>query len=175
MGLILMFSCFLIAAQLALLADSPAEQLAKSKIKWAETKAKHGDTYNYTVRFQSFVGFGHSTTIFVEKGKVVKRQFEAWDSPKAPPVSGVAPMPGKTWVEEEDQIGKHQEGANAKTLDELYDVAEKVVHTKLENFQKLYLQMDNAGLLRHAFIVDTRIADDAPRKGVAIENIQFKK
>jgi len=170
-----MFSCFLIAAQLTLLADSPAEQLAKSKIKWADAKTKNGNNYNYTVSFRSFVGFGHTTTVFIENGKVVKRQFEAWDAPKAPPLPGVAPIPSKTWVEEGDQIGKHQEGANAKTLDELYDTAEKLVNTRLENFEKLYLQMDKAGLLRHAFIVDTRIADDAPRKGVAIDNILFKK
>jgi hypothetical protein len=170
-----MISCFLIAAQLALLADSPAEQLAKSKIKWAEANAKHGNNYSYTVSFRSFVGFGHSTTVFIENGKVVKRQFEAWDSPKAPQLPGAAPTANKTWVEKGDQIGKNPEGANAKTLDELYEAAEKVVNTKLENHQKLYLQMDKDGLLRHAFIVDTRIADDAPRNGIAIDQIKFEK
>lgn len=170
-----MVSCFLIAAHLALLTDSPPDQLAKSKTKWAEAKAKHGNNYTYTISFQSFVGFGHITTVFIENGKVVKRQFKAWDSPNAPQLPGALPVPTKTWDENGDQIGKNPEGATAKTLDELYDAAEKVVNTKLESYQKLYLQMDTEGLLRHAFIVDTRIADDAPRKGIAIDNLKFTK
>jgi len=77
-------------------------------------------------------------------------------------------------VEKGDQVGKNQrEGARPRMLDELYTEAGKVIATRLQPAEKLYFKLDKEGLLEYAFIVDTRIADDGPRRGVLIGNLRM--
>jgi hypothetical protein len=110
----------------------------------------------------------------VRNNKVVERKYSEFDR-NAPPSP---PEPGKTagekWTEKGNQLGIHQEGAPLKTLDDLYQEAQQLLETKLTPEQRLYVRFDKQGLLESCFYVDTRIAGDAPRKGVAIGNIQLE-
>ena len=155
-------------------ADEPAAQLAQSLKVWAESRPRHDNTYSYTVTFRSFVGFGHETTIVVAKGKVVERRYKSFAGPAKPVEPGKEGAPEPGWVEKGDQVGKNQrEGARPRTLDELYTEAGKVIATRLQPAEKLYFKLDKEGLLEYAFIVDTRIADDGPRRGVLIGNLRM--
>ena len=71
-------------------------------------------------------------------------------------------------------MGSHKKGAPPKTLDELYTEAGKVLEAKLEPHHRLYVRLDERGLLKMCFYVDTRIADDAPRTGVVIDSIRLE-
>ena len=81
--------------------------------------------------------------------------------------------PKPDWVEMTDSIGKHKDGAPARTMEQLYDEAEKAAEQKLQPFEKRYVKTDSRGLLEYAFIVDKRIADDSPRKGVSISKLKL--
>jgi len=151
-----------------------SESLARSLEIWQELKVKCGGNYSYTVSFSSWVGFGHSTEIVIRDNNVVERKYSEFnrDTPPPPPESGK--MRGEKWTEKGDQLGIHKEGAPGKTLDDLYREAQKLLETKLTPEQQLYVKFDKQGLLESCFYVDTRIADDAPRQGVAIGDIKLE-
>ena len=150
------------------------ESLAKSLQTWQELKIKCGGNYSYTVAFASWVGFGHSTEIVVRNNKVVERKYTEFNRNAPPPPPEPGRTPGEKWTEKGDQLGGHKEGAPLKTLDDLYKEAQQVLETKLSPEQRLSVRFDKQGLLESCFYVDPRIADDAPRKGVAIGNIQLE-
>lgn len=159
--------------------DSNKAKLAESLKAWTDLKAKCGGNYSYKVSFTSWVGFGHETTIVVRDNKVVERRYREWSAnlqgPPMPVPPGVAPPQpqGTSWTETGDQLGSHPKGAPLKTLDTLYEEAEKILEIKLEPYQRLYVRFDGRGLLLMCAYVDTRIMDDAPMTGVRISSIQI--
>jgi predicted secreted protein len=167
---------FLAAPILA--ADPNLAGFEKSVTTWKTLKAKCGGNYSYKIRFTSWVGFGNETEIVCQNNKVIQRNYREWKGGPAmirPPGAPAAKPKGISWSEKLGQIGSHKKGAPAKTLDQLYAEARKVLETKLPPHQKRYVSYDKQGLLKSCFSVDTRIADDAPRKGVAISSITLGK
>jgi hypothetical protein len=149
-----------------------AAVIKSSRETWDETKIKHGDSYRYSVVFTSAFGFGNETIIVVVNGKISERRYRSWMRPMAvTPGEKTGPKPD--WVEMADNIGKHKDGAPARTMEQLYDEAEKAAEQKLQPFEKLYVKTDSRGILEYAFIVDKRITDDAPRKGVSISKLKL--
>ena len=66
---------------------------------WEAAKAKSKGNYSYKIGFQSWVGFGHETTIVVKNNKVTERHYRTFNRrrPVAPPrPGGVAPTQPKT-------------------------------------------------------------------------------
>ncbi|HIL25677.1 MAG TPA: hypothetical protein EYG19_09815 [Verrucomicrobia bacterium] len=165
-----------------------AERQAKvdtAKIKegikgWEAAKAKCKGNYSYKIGFQSWVGFGHETTIVVRNNKVAERHFRTFNRarPIAPPrPGGGAPAQPKTisWVETGKAIGTNKGGAPAKTLDELYKIALETAQKPLKQFERRSIRSDKQGLLVSCYIMDRRIADDAPRNGLIVSSITLNK
>ena len=143
---------------------------------WQAAKAKCKGNYSYTVGFESWVGFGHVTTIVVTNNKVTERRYRSFNRrrPVAPPRPGVqAPQKpeGASWVEQGKAIGTNKQGAPAKRLDELYVMALETAKKRLRHFERRYVRSDKQGLLISCYIMDRTIADDAPRKGLVISKI----
>jgi hypothetical protein len=153
--------------------EEPAKQLADSLAKWNETKRCNGDNYSYQVSTSSFTGSRTVTTITVEEGRVTKREYSEIEVSMAPTPPGDKQTEPVGYVEVGDDVGKDKRGAAAKTLDELYAEAKKVLEPPLGEHEKLYFKSDEKVLLLHCFKVDTRIADDAPIHGVMISNLQL--
>ncbi len=158
-----------LVAGLPLLAAEPApsnlEKLATSEAKWKEMRDTAKGEYTYQVQQVFFIG-RNETTIKVRDGKVVERSFIEMGNPEPLP-PGVAPPDIKPkWIETDQEISSHKESAPAKTIDELYVEAAKVLKLALEPHERLYLGFSDQGILSHCFVVDTRIADDAPQNGV---------
>lgn len=152
-------------------APLPSEQLAKSLQTWKQLKARCDGNYSYKIRWQSWAGFGHETVVVVRDNKVVERQYsESTRVRTVHAAPGAAPpkADGEGWIERDKDLGSHTKGAPLKTLDELYDEAQKVAATKLTPTQRLYLTFDANGLLQTCCYSDTRIAGDAPQTGVTI-------
>ena len=159
-----------------LAADPNLTGFEKSLATWKVLKAKCGGNYSYKIRWSSFVGFGHETEIVCRRNKVVERKYREWKRGPQPVRPGVVSRPqGTGWIETGDKIGSHKKGVPAKTLDQLYQEARKVLGTKLTAHQRLYVRYDKQGLLQSCFWVDTRIADDAPRTGVMISSLTLGK
>jgi hypothetical protein len=139
---------------------------------WAKAKAKCKGNYQYTVSFSSAFGFGHTTTIIVKNNKVVGRVYQEFNRRAGPPAPGAPP---NGYSENEKTIGKNKKGAPAKTLDEIYKSAAAIAAKVLPPHEARYVRTDKNGLLTSCFIRDRRIADDAPRKGIAIGKITLGK
>ena len=136
---------------------------------WEKAKKDCGGNYEYTVGFTSAFGFGNTTTIVVKNNKVVERRYEEFNR-QAPPPPGAKP---NGFVEKGAGIGTNKKGAPAKTLDELYQNAAAIAAQPLPNHLRRYIRTNKAGLLLSCFTVDTRIADDAPTKGVNVGQIKL--
>ncbi|MFP6619861.1 MAG: hypothetical protein VB877_10980 [Pirellulaceae bacterium] len=159
-----LLACLLVEPVTA--ADSQQARLDKSLQAWQLAKKKCAGNYSYKVRWQSFVGFGHETIVVVKGNKVVERRYREFS---ARPVKKVLPM----WVEKGKEVGSHKKGAAAKTLDQLYQEADVVVKRKLPSHERRSLRVNEQGLLLACYCRDTRIADDAPLKGVSISSIEL--
>ena len=176
---LLFVSCQLLLVVPAVAAEGASAKLAKSLQTWQQAKKKCHGNYSYSVRWQSFVGFGHETTVVIKGNQVVERRYREFK--RRPPVAvpdkpKVKPKPaGPLWVEKGKELGLHKKGAAAKTLDQLYQEAAAVANRKLPANERRYLIFDKQGLLLGCFTVDKRIADDAPTKGVNITSIQLGK
>ncbi|MCP4441100.1 MAG: hypothetical protein GY810_19420 [Aureispira sp.] len=70
-------------------------------------------------------GYIYETTITVKGGEVVKRAF---DEQQPAHRTDIKEAPTK-WVETGDDIGKHREGANIVTMDDIYTYAKSLVRT----------------------------------------------
>ncbi|MBL62405.1 MAG: hypothetical protein CMI30_03250 [Opitutae bacterium] len=152
-------------------------QLKKSQNTWEKLKEECGGNYTYSKRWSSWVGFGHTTEVVVANNKVVERRYKSFSgrprlvAPDQPP----AKPENKGWIEKGEEIGSHKQGHPAKTLDELYKEAAEILGRPVPPFQRLGLRFDKQGLLLACYTQDTRIADDAPTKGVNISSITLGK
>lgn len=172
---IALLACTLCLPLSAAETPSPKEKLATSKAAWDKAAKESKGNYEYTVRFSSFTGAGNETVILVKDAKIVERRFRSFSGgPPRPVPPGEQPKEdGTSWTERGDELGTHKEGAPLKTIDDLYAEAAKIVDQPLKDFERFYFGVDKSGLLQHCFIVDTRIADDAPLKGVNIASIKL--
>lgn len=151
---------------------SAQEQLSKSLQIWNDLKVKCGGNYSYKVRWENRAGFGHETSITVRTNQVIERTFTQWSKTGSQPGTGSNAQAGN-YIERDLALGTHKKGSPAKTLDELYLEAEKVLKAKYPSHMKMELSFDKKGLLQACCYVDIRYAEDAPRKGVILDSIQL--
>ena len=159
--------------------EDTAKVQAAIKI-WEKAKAESKGNYSYKVSFTSWVGFGNETIIVVENNKVTERRYRSFNRrrpvPAPRPGGLVPPQPeGDSYLEKGAQLGKNKKGAPAKTLDELYEIALATAKKPLKEFERRYIRSDKQGLLVSCFIMDRRIADDAPRNGLVVSSITMGK
>ena len=147
---------------------------------WEKAKAESKGNYSYKVSFTSWVGFGNETIIVVENNKVTERRYRSFNRrrpvPAPRPGGAVPPQPeGNSYLEKGAQLGKNKKGAPVKTLDELYEIALATAKKPLREFERRYIRSDKQGLLVSCYIMDRRIADDAPRNGLVVSSIALGK
>jgi hypothetical protein len=175
-GLLLMgmFFCLLASVQAKSISDPAPDNKTKFSVGlkvWEKAKTKCEGNYSYKIRWSSFAGFGHETEMVVKKNKVVERRYRSFTNrPLIPGEKGPDPKKG-SWTETGKDLGSHKQGAPVKTLDELYAAAGKLFEKPKTPHEREYLSFNKQGLVVSCFRVDTRIADDAPRTGIAISSI----
>ncbi|MDP1797427.1 MAG: hypothetical protein Q8K78_08100 [Planctomycetaceae bacterium] len=152
--------------------DTWKEKLAVSQKAWEAAGKKCQGDYSYQVTVAFYSGTTQTTTVVVRDHKVTERKFArgvvAKGKPPAEPVT--------EWVETAADLGKHEgPAAKPKTMDELYTDAAKLLDGPIAKHEQLTVSFDKDGLLKECFTIDTRIADDNPRKGVAIDRLILAK
>lgn len=173
----LALACLFVAPAVAADRDTVRKQLEASVPKWQAAKKACDGNYEYTVRFSSWVGFGHETTIVVRGNKIVERRYRSWAAPDRGPVppGGEKKKPeGESWTEKGDELGSHKQGAPLKTLDDLYaDAAKALAADRDPANTRYYFRADKAGVMLSCFWQDSRIADDAPTHGPSIATLKL--
>ncbi len=125
--------------------------LKESRKAWEREKAAHGNSYSLTRSFQSWVGFGHRTTVEIKNGAVAKRHFEEYD------------RDGKitsTFTEGPGEIGADQNGAAPETMDQLYEACATSYLTQNTEINVLSLEFAEQGILSSCTYRPRNCADD---------------
>ncbi len=156
-----------VAASLAELA-----RLDQSERTWRFLRDQAGGRYQYQVHWQSWVGFGHVTTVSVVNGRVSERKFEPFHLPG----SRVASSPVEPgWIERGPEIGSRSGvAAPALTMEELYAVCRQLLSQtrppasseRLPHWQVPVLTLDERGVLQSCISKQAFVSDDAPVRGV---------
>ena len=95
----------------------------QSLAQWQQLKQQSGNSYQYSVVFSSWVGFGNKTTIKVIDDKVSRRDYYSW---------GQKQNKLRQWSETSiSELGKHKEGAALKTMEQLYSDCHKILQEKI--------------------------------------------
>ena len=153
----------LLATVVSAAEPTDAERLATSAAKWKDAKEACGGNYTYKVIRSSFTGYRAETIVTVKNNVVVERRFDT-----ATPAKPGQPAPLKTeWTETGKEIGTHKGTVEARTLDELYVAAKKLMDAEVPANHVRSLAFDKQGILQYCFLRDTRIQDDAPITGIA--------
>lgn len=147
------------------------EKLNQSHQRWLKLKEECNGNYSYNVRWSSWAGFGNATTIVVKDNKVIERRFESYGAPNP----DGRPIDKNRWTEKGDFIGSNNKGYPPRTIDDLYKEAKSLTDEPIPPFHRAVIRLNKQGLLLSCFIQDTRIADDAPIKGVNITSISLGK
>jgi hypothetical protein len=156
-------------------------KLETSEKAWQKMREACKGNYEYDIRFQSWVGFSNTTTIVVKDNQVVGRKYQQRSNrpmPSKPPEPGKAaekPDDGTSSWEEKtaDELGKHKEGAPAKTIDQLYKEAAELLGKGVnEESQRWLTLFHKDGVIQYFGWSDKRIMDDAPFNGARIDAVR---
>ena len=145
------------------------DQLYQSYNRWLKLKEECKGNYSYDVKWSSWTGFGNTTTIVVRENKVIERRYESYGAPHP----DGRPIDKNRWTERGDLIGSNPKGHPPRTIDELYKEAKSLTGKPIPQFHRGVIRLNKMGLLLSCYIQNTRIADDAPIKGVNITSISL--
>lgn len=138
----------------------------ESKQKWEELKSEHGNSYIYQTGFGSVFGFGYLYEIRVEDGVIVSRKY------KASKIKNGKSKITEQWIEKGDKIGTKNDYAPPKTIDELYELAEKEYLDINEEENYVYFYTFPNGILKTCGYFPKNCADDC-FEGVKIIGIKW--
>ena len=145
------------------------DQLEQSYKRWLKLKEECKGNYSYNVNWSSWSGFGNRTTIVVRRNQIIERRFESYGTPHP----DGRPIDKNRWTEKGDFIGSNPKGHPPRTIDDLYKEAQSLTGIPIPKFHRGVICVDKEGLLLSCFTQDTRIADDAPIKGINITSISL--
>ncbi len=141
-------------------------KLEKSYTIWTSAKRQKGASYRYSSVFASWTGYREQTTVGISNDRVSMREFHSWD------------RDGKTissWAETKPlELGTHDEGAEVKTTDDLYDDCKTILMTKSKKTNHLLIEYDEYGLVSSCFFIPHNCADDCAQ-GFEIYDLIFRE
>ena len=127
-----------------------------SQQQWEKEKPEHENSYRYTVKFNSAFGFGSTTVITVMNGSVTGRDFEAYTLTGSTGTKTVT----QSWSETADDLMRHNEGAEAVTLDVIYGRCREQWLTVNTKTYKTYFEKDHNGIISLCGYVRNGCQDD---------------
>lgn len=142
-------------------------EFGKSYKVFQDFKRSSGNSYVYVTTTSSWTGYSSKTTITVNSGKVIRRAFlSQFYSEKVPEQNGIK----ENWVEEQNELGTHESGFRAITLDAVYEMCRKDFLTVDPNANEVIFRAQNAGMISVCGYIPHGCADDC-FQGVTIESI----
>ena len=135
---------------------------------WLNFKEYSNNSYKYTVKNSSWIGFSWETTISVGNGIVIRRDFK-YTSTEGLPID--IKQDELQWTETNSEIGIHKNGAEPITLSEIYNKAQNDWLIERNNVTT-YLETKNNGMISTCGYVENNCADDC-FIGIHINNISL--
>lgn len=139
----------------------------KSLNVWKEFKKSVNNNYAYTVKSESWAGFGDSTIITVRSGVVTARKYTSYviDSQTG------KKNPTGNWTETKSDLNSHDSGAKAMTIDEIYEKASSEWLKIDKNDNSIHFETKNQGMISLCGYTNKNCKDDC-FVGVVISNIK---
>lgn len=131
---------------------------------WLDFRATAGNTYRYTTSSSSWVGISSKTTITVNNGQVIGREYTLTQSQ-----TGSAVIV-EQWFEDRNSLNSHDRGFPILTLDQVYEKAKNQWLVKRDD-ATTYFEAKNNGMLSLAGYVPNGCADDC-FTGVTVISIE---
>lgn len=139
----------------------------KSLSVWQEFKKSVSNNYTYTVKTESWAGFGDSTIIAVQNGMVTGRKYASYviDSQTG------RKNPTASWTETKANLNSHDSGAQTITIDEIYEKASTEWLKINKNENTIHFETKNQGIISTCGYTNKNCNDDC-FVGVVISNIK---
>lgn len=121
---------------------------------WKNFQAEVDDSYRYTVTSGSWTGFVGTTTLTIEKGEVVKREYILENIEYGKDTQII-----ESWTETKAELNSHKAGDTTITLEEVYKLAKEdwLQHRKgTESF----FETNNNGMISACGYVENGCQDD---------------
>lgn len=131
---------------------------------WRKLKAC---SYSYVVSFESWTQYREETTIKVVNKKVVRREFKLYEKDE-----NLKDVLSKSWIERRAQVGSHQEGDAARTMEENYRYCRNQILNQDPEENNIDFQVDDNGILKQCTFYFKGCFDDCV-VGIRIEKIIF--
>jgi hypothetical protein len=151
-------TCLALALLAPLAACDEPTELDRSYDRWRAAAEQH-DEYEYTRSLTSWTGYRMETRVTVRDDQVIGRAFEDNE--------------GASWVETGAEIGTHNDGFRAATLDELYDQCASEVLAQDPALHEIILDYDDRGFLEQCTYRRYSCEDDC-LDGIRIDSLQFR-
>lgn len=169
--LFLMFSCSVETLQENLTIEGEhGYNFRESKAEWDVLKKKNGNSYSYTILEQSWTGAGSETTIIVEKGKVVSRNYIAFVISDE---DGHKEITDSYEEKSRKEIGKHSSGAPPHTMDDLYKTCISQYLVVDPDANQVYFETNVEGVMMLCGFVPAGCHDDCYR-GIRISHFSWR-
>lgn len=143
----------------------------KSYKAWQNFKAESKNSYTYTVNAGSVFGYGSETTITVQNGVVVARDFLSYvleyKTANTPPVKTIK----EQWHEDKVSLNQHSSGAAPITLEVIYQKAKNEWLAADKKKNTIYFETNNNGMISNASYVPNGCQDDCST-GISISEIK---
>ncbi|MFY0600140.1 MAG: hypothetical protein JXR03_10750 [Cyclobacteriaceae bacterium] len=127
----------------------------ESLSKWNDLKRENGNSYIYQTSFNSWTGFGSITNIKIEDGIVTSRSYTEF---------GLDELDNKvitdSYEETIDNLGSHQKGASAVTIDMLYETCASQYIVVDEKDNSIHFETEESGLMNTCGFVPNGCIDD---------------
>lgn len=135
---------------------------------WEKLKKTNSNSYEYEVHFESWIGVKSITKLKVINGKVFSRSYKFL---KPNPNTGELYV-SNSYIEKKDDIGKHEDGALPKTIDQLYAscISEYIIADTSENY--VYFETNKSGIINLCGFVPKECVDDC-YKGIKIAKFNW--
>ncbi|MFV8281394.1 hypothetical protein ACNKXS_07605 [Christiangramia marina] len=130
---------------------------SESKELWLSLKSTNNDSYEYTIETVSWTGFATSTTIKVEDGEVVSRDFMSTQPQEENPAETEIV---EEYLENGSDLGTHESGADILTIDELYSLCFAEYLTVDTDSNLIYFNTTSEGVINTCGYVNKDCADD---------------
>jgi hypothetical protein len=139
----------------------------KSLSVWQEFKKSVNNNYSYTVKTESWAGFGDSTIISVQNGIVTGRKYASYviDSQTG------QKNPTGSWTETKADLNSHDSGAQTITIDAIYEKASSEWLKINKNDNTIHFETKNQGIISTCGYTNKNCKDDC-FVGVVISNIK---
>lgn len=165
----LIFLLILILGLFACSKNMPYEnEFTKSEKAFEKFKQQNNNSYKFVLYIGSWTNFTSETTIYVQNGKVVKRDYTArqgvWQNDKWNYTTL------EEYSETESNINTHVNGPKAVTLDEIYTKAKNELLKVNSKENKIFLETENNGMISSVGYVPNGCQDDCFR-GYSISSI----